>query len=621
MALKDLNDTLHTRNVSDPRITPVTVFDADANEDDALAKQKFVPSVWQVSQETFISRNKKALLRGVIAFGILFFLGLSYVVFVKIQQSAFVSSKTTVSIDGPNSVSGTNDSLFVFTYVNANRSDLTDAQLLISYPDNFQPDAMQNMTINGTTSEVHIGPIAGHSHGRIEIRGKFHGSKGTLAYVKGVLRYKPVSVGSFFQSEAQLGVTIATPSIKLSLDAPREMASGNVAEYRVDYTNMSDVPFDRLRLKMEYPDGFHFQSAVPAPSEGDSVWYVGDMPPGKSGQVHILGTIDGERNQAKIAKVHIGLLQGNGDLLSYSDSNQLTRIIAAPLTITQKVNGLDKASIAFGDILQYDIAYRNDGETALRNTIISFQLNGSVLDLSRLTISDGGSFDTKNNTIVWNASGVRSLANLSPNESGTVSVSAPLVRNFVPQALTDKNFTVKSVVKIDSPDIATPTGVNKIIASNTLVVKVKSAVNITTSAAYQDVILSNTGPFPPVLGTETTYTLRLGVTNTVNDADKVSVSAYLPTGVRWTGKTSPADENISFNERTNQVVWNIGSLQSGTGTVNPAREVLFQVGVTPQPNQSLSVLSVLDDTTLTAHDLFTDETVLATAMPQIITSR
>lgn len=619
MGLQDLNEELYKRNGVNRDDMRSNMFDVHkVAAQDTVSKDAFQQHVgWNLKQEPFTIRHRQSIQRGLIAFGCIVAIALVYFVVVRIQQSAFSSDHVTMTIDGPAGVSGSETSLFVFTYVNANRSDLTNVELDLSYPENFQPEALENMSINGSSSQVHINTIAGHSQGKIEIHGKFSGSKGSLAYIKGVLRYKPASVGSFFQTESQIGITIQSPSIKLSMEAPLEVASGGLVEYRVDYTNSSDVTFDHLRLQTDYPAGFHLQEATPKASEGDAIWYVGNLAPGQTGSVRIVGTMDGAKDEVKILKAHIGMLQGDGTLLSYSDSDRLTKIIVSPLVVQQTVSGLDKLNANPGDVLRYDVHYRNDGAIGLRNVIITLEIVGDALDFSRLQ-PDSGSFDSTRKMITWKASDVRDLANLAPGKEGMLSVSVPILNNIPVKTATDKNFVITSVAKIDSPDIATPTGSNKIIGSNTLRVKVNSGLNVLATAAYQDATIPNAGPVPPQIGQETTYTMHWSVTNTTNDADQAIVTAYLPTGMRWTGKFSPTSENITYNDRTNQITWNLGNIQSGTGSVRQTREVLFQVGLTPQVNQSGQLTPILGETTLTAHDLFTDDSLQSKAATQTV---
>ena len=110
---------------------------------------------------------------------------------------------------------------------------------------------------------------------------------------------------------------------------------------------------------------------------------------------------------------------------------------------------------------------------------------------------------------------------------------------------------------------------------------------------------------PPEVGKETQYTIVWKVKNYFNNVSDAVVKAYLPTGVKWLNKTFPNGENISFNARTNEIVWKIGKLPAGTGDLYPERECGFQVSVVPQVNQLNKEVPLIGKTTFSVKDDFT----------------
>lgn len=608
MSLQDLNEELHKReSEARPDLRSHTFDPASASDDSRIAFRD--RSEWDgVDTRSFRERHREVIRIGSIVVGVVAVIAFTGFTFLKVQQMAFGDEKVIVKIDGPSEVGGSESSQFTVSYANANRADLEDADLILSYPENFRPDAMTNLTVNGSSGTIHVGTIAGHSQSKVEVRGKFYGSKGALMYLKAVLRYKPEKIGSVFRAETQKGITVRSSSLRLEMDAPLEVSSGGVVEYRLDYTNASDVTLSNLRLKTEYPSGFHFTGSDPKVSEGDSVWYVGNLAPGQSGHVRITGTLDGSRNEAKIFKVHLGIPQGNGDLLSYSDGEKLTRMVASPLSIAQTVNGLTTLNANPGDTLQYLIQYQNDGEIGLRDTIITIDIQSVALDFSRLILTKGA-YDASRKIITWKASDFPELANLAPGKGGEIRFSVPVLGSIPVGSETDKNFVIRSVAKIDSPDIPNPIGANKIIGSNTMDVKVNSKISVQARAFYQDGRIPNSGPIPPKVGSETTYTIHWNAFNTTNNVDQAVVTADLPTGVKWKGKVDPISEDLVYDERTNRVTWNLGSMANDIGGLKPVREVVFQVGITPQVNQVGNDAALLGESMFTAHDLFTDESL------------
>ena len=84
----------------------------------------------------------------------------------------------------------------------------------------------------------------------------------------------------------------------------------------------------------------------------------------------------------------------------------------------------------------------------------------------------------------------------------------------------------------------------------------------------------------------------------------------LPSGIKWTGQIYPADEKISYDSRTNQVVWDIGDIPAGTGVLVPAREVVFQIGVVPQVNQIGEPIPIVNKSIFTAKDKFANVDII-----------
>jgi hypothetical protein len=614
MGLQDLNEELYKRDGEVGRPQRTDAFNpSSASAQDNPSQITFRETQgWTNERQGFVDKHRKTLKTIGVIGGAMAFLALSVVAFVMIRRSAFGDDKVRLTIDGPSEVGGSQLNRFVISYSNTTRADLENAEMTVYYPESFRPEPEGNMLVKSSFAQIHIGTIDDHSQGKVEIPGKFFGSKGSVVYLKAVLKYKPSTTSGEFQSETQKGITVQSSSLALDVEGPLEAASGNKVEYRLDYANTSDTVQTNLRMKLEYPDGFRFESAEPKTSEGDSVWYLGNVAPGQKGTVKVVGTLDGSRNETKKLHAKLGILQGNGDFLAYSETDRLTKIIASPLRIVQTVNGLDRLNVNPGDVLYYAIDYRNEGEIGLRDVIVTLDIQSPVLDFSRIKLLSGA-YDSKANSIRWKASDIPQLANLAPGQGGKISFSIPVLQNIPMGAETDKNFTLVSTAKIDSPDVPTPTGANKIVGSDTLSLKVNSAPSVQVKGFYQDARLANTGPMPPKVGAETSYTLHWILSNTTNDLDQVQVTASLPTGVKWLGKTDPSTENISFNQRTNQIVWNVGGVASGTGGLKPAREVAFQVSVVPESAQVGQNVTLLNESTLTAHDLFTDENLQASA--------
>ncbi len=612
MSLQELNDELHGREVH-RRVHEAIPYDpAVEPEKPEVVGQFQTTEEWQnpvlgttpdtLAAEAEQERKKRryiALGLGGVAL-LLLLVGAAW----KIHSMIFDEARVSVAIAGPKSVASAETVSFTLSYGNDNWSSLDDAVLVLTYPESFHPEEDGKIKVTGLRAEIPVGDIKSNSNGKVVVSGKFYGSKGDLGYLKATLQYLPTNVTSRLETSAQFGVSVASSPLSLELTAPQELASGQDVEYVIDYGNQSGMPFSNLRVKVDYPAGFRFVSAEPRPSEGEGMWNVGTLSGNAGNKIRIRGTLSGSRDEHKRVHARIGYVQGNGNFVVYSENERSTRIIASPLSIYQTMNGEVDATATPGDLLQYVIRYRNDGNIGVRDTIVTFMVDSPLLDYTKLSLTKGA-YDPSRKMIVWKASDIPTLRNLEPGQEGQIEFSVP-VRADVQASGETRNFSVRSVATIDSPDVPTPIGSNKIISSNTLIVKLSSLITLDLKGYYEDAVFPNSGPVPPVVGQTTSYTMHLRVTNSSNDIRDTRVSIVLPTGIKYTGKVSPESETVRFNERTSEIVWELGSVAAGSAGT---RELVFQVSTTPDPSLTGKAVDLVKSVTFTADDLFTNKEI------------
>ena len=599
MGLQDLNENLYDRDFNKKSIDTQYGNQSDAGTKDFQSQawgEKAIPSI-QTIDESIHKKRKRILIALGVAGIVVLVLGAFFV-----RNMLFADTKVSLVIDGPKSVASAESVTFSLQYSNDNWVALHDAEIILSYPDNFRPDAEKDWDVAGKRVIIPLGDISSRSTARVNVTGKFFGSKGDLLYLDAVLRYSPSQMSEVFSHDTRFGVEISTSPIGLEMSSPRMVATGDTVEYLIDYENQSDEEFSNVRIKAEYPDSFRFVSADPTPSEGDTVWYVGDLLGKTRGKIRVTGTLSGERDEAKLVKFSIGYLQGNGDFLAYNTVEQLTKITASPLAVTQSVNGSRDVTTTLGSLLTYKIAYKNEGNIGFRDAIVTFDFDTSVLDFSRIQ-KQNGYFDAEKNRLIWRASDIEALAVLDPGESGEITFSIPVVTEV--SNVPGKHFGIRTVAKVDSPDVPTPAGSNKIIASNMLNVRLNSAIDFVVKGRYYDASVENSGPIPPKVGMQTTYVLTLKLTSSFNDLSAAKVVASLPSGVRFTGKISPDSETVTFNSRTNELVWEIGNFSAGAQEAN--REVSVQVSVIPEPSDVDKEVRLMNRAIFSARDTFTGE--------------
>lgn len=609
MSLSDLEKKLYDSDSGiEGRKHEENQFDisySDKTDVEVLGKEK----KWERIEDTGKPERRKIYKIGAIILGSIFLIATLIVVYVKFKQSAFKETNVKIRIEGPSQVNGSEDAKYKLIFKNDNRLDLVNAQILLSYSENFKPKESQNLKINDpANSKIVLGTIKGHSEKSIEITGDFFAAKDDVVYLNAILEYSPSGFSLKFQSKNQLGVKVESSPLFLEIEAPLETVSGSKTDYVINFKNASSEYFDGVRVKIEYPDGFSYISSDVPVSEGNNIWYLGSLGPNQEGKIVITGNIQGSREEIKAIKVYLGYSGANGKFVVYNQKEKITKIASSVLSISQYLEDKTDSNINSGEIVRYKIKYANNGDIALKDVIITEEIDSRVLDFSKLK-SNKGAYDTSKKTIIWRAAEIPNLANLAPGDEGEISFSIPVLDRIPVENSNDKNFTIVSTAKIDSPSISNSIGSNKIIASNIMELKLNSKVVLDEKGYYNDSVITNSGPLPPKVGQETSYTIYWKIINVSNSLSDVKVISSLPSGVKWKGKFLPESESVSFNERTNQIEWEVGNLKNGVGIIDPAREISFQISIMPQINQIGDKVILLNASTLTARDAFTNAEV------------
>ncbi|MFZ2975527.1 MAG: hypothetical protein WA055_02795 [Candidatus Moraniibacteriota bacterium] len=607
MSLRDIKNNLYKKDA------PENLSEHEISKyDPAVAKDtgemnKGESDLW--AKKTGLDQTeKKAIKKGVIAFAIVIGIIIALAIFAIVRQIIFQSGNATIEISGPMQVNSGKLLTYEINYKNDNRLTIKNAVLRINYPENFKPENNPNFKSDNLTSgSFNIGTIKGKTQGKIILNGKAYSPKGALIYLKASMSYNPSGYSSQFQTNGQLGVNINSAPIILEVLAPQNASNGDAVDYQINYKNDGAEVIENLSVKIKYPDGFTFSSASPKTSTDNNIWNIGNIPAGHSGKIVVSGKLEGERENVKMVEAEIGVMEQN-EFVAYNSESAETKIIFSPLTIIQRVNKKDNLVVNAGETLEFEVAYKNNGSVGLRDVIITEKIDSALLDYSSLRLKNG-SFDTDNKTITWKASDIKELANLGANQSGMLNFTIKVSNTFPVGEEKDKNFIIKSVAKIDSPDVPTPISMNKIISSNEINMKVNSKVAVSVKGYYADKSIPNSGPIPPKVGQETTYTIHWKALNISNDVSGAKVVATLPTNAQMTGKFFPEGANLNYNSRTNEMVWTIGNMKSGTGLLFDSPEVSFQVKIKPSPDQVGREVGLLEKTNIFAKDLFTGEDI------------
>ncbi|MDO8676367.1 MAG: hypothetical protein Q7K16_01810 [Candidatus Azambacteria bacterium] len=548
----------------------------------------------------FSPRQKKGLIVSSIIFlTIVVFGGVGFYFWL----TSFKKSQVDFGVSGPAQAASGEPVSYSVSYWNNTKQILQNAVLTIRYPKN-------SITSNGKAIQnIDLGNIGIGGGGKQEINLAFIGTDKSIQKLEVSLSYKPQNTSSTFENESTKDVAIYGSALFIDFKTPESVLPNIKNNYTIHYKNNTEHVFKNAVIEMGYPSEFNFISSDKLPAKNNNSWNLGDLNPNEEGDIIVSGILKNVTNvQFNLA---IGISQ-DGKFFKFLETLSQINLSASPLRLDIFVNNEASITANLGDSLQFKISYENNTGVALSDIVLKANLDGLMYDFS--TLKTDGFYNSVTNVIVWNAANQPQFKNLSPNESGEVSFYVNVRPRYVIRTFRDKNFLLQVLATMETLTIPPSLAVKSLSATSDIAIKVNTAADLKAKGYYYDSVLKNSGPIPPRANQTTTFTIHWLVTNYSNDLDKVVVTATLPEGVKWLNKKSGAGSALlEFNERTNELTWNIGKVQAATGVLLDPYEAIFQLSLTPSVTKIGSVVPVINDAILSGNDLFTGNQLSAIA--------
>ncbi len=516
--------------------------------------------------------------------------------------TSFQKSQVDFEISGPSQLASGEPAAFTISYWNNTDQILQNAVLTVRYP--------QNVVSTGAVLErIDLGSIGVGSGGKQEINVAFFGADKSIVRLEAVLNYKPANTSSTFNNEARKDAGLSGSVLSVDFKGPEAALYGTTENYVVNYKNNTDKVFKDVFIEVSYPSGFNLTSSSRPPSVNNNVWNLGDLNPREEGEIQLSGILKNSTERANF-DVGIGIISG-GKLFKFSQSTGQVNLTALPLKLDIFLEEGSEV-VGPGELLKFKIRYENGAGIALSDAVLKVQLSGLMYDLA--TLRSDGFFTSSNNTITWNAGNNPVLGSIPAGAAGDVSFQINVRPAYPIRSFRDKNFALKAGASLETPTVPSSLSAKTLLVKSDISLKVATKAVLKTSGYYFDALLKNSGPLPPRVGQTTTYTIHWQITNFSNDLDEVIVKSSLPAGVSWLSKTAgPGAAGLEYNDRTNELVWNVGKTASAVGVLSKSFETAFQVAFAPAANQIGAFAAIFEESILTGKDLFTGREVSSTA--------
>jgi hypothetical protein len=587
------------------------------NEEEKTENEKNkqeVPRYYSAKEETkkrppidFYEKKRKSNAWLYIVAGVLF-VGLIVEGFFLAQKVSTQKTGINIDINSPNNILLGEPFTLEVSYKNNSDNLLQNAQLLLSFPENIK--IIGNEETNSYLFKKDLGNL-GTGSSNIE---KFYlvamGTPNRIEKIRATLQYNIVGFDGRFEKSKEQTITIGGPVIDYNVSVPENIISGEEFSFKVNFTNNSDKPLSDLKIQLFYPLGFSFSSADINPNDGNNVWIWKNLQPKERAEINISGMIIGEKNSFYEMGVSMNLMAEN-KTIELEKKVAMLKILETPLNLSISLNNTKNYIAKNNESLEYRIDYENNTSIALNDVIIKAELEGDMFNFS--SVSTNGYFDSLKKQIIWNGGTNNELKMLNKGDKGFVIFKINTINDYPTRNFNDENQTLKVKVTIDSPSVPPNSSLKSTTAVAELITKMAGKIDFKNYALFRDAEsgIVNKGSLPLRVGKTTNFTIHWKIINYNNDLENIIVKTSLPQGISWTGVYNGNYDDIEpqYNERTGEIIWNIKNIEAFSGILLPAKELIFQIAVTPSSNQIGTLINLTKEITLTAKDTFTNQEI------------
>jgi hypothetical protein len=503
------------------------------------------------------------------------------------QRNPYSKEILKLEILGPDNASASNEIVYTVKYKNNGDLRLEEPRLIFEFPEYTILEQGLSRRIEIGSEE--LGDIYPGEEKTFQFKGRLLGKEKEVKTAKAWLSYRPKNLQASYESTTSFSTIIESVPLTFDFDLSSRVEAGRDFKLSLNYFSSLDYPLTDLGIRLEYPAGFEFISSDPAGLD-KTEWEIPLLNRAEGGRIEIQGRLSGELREQKIFKALIGIWLDD-EFIVLKETTRGTEIAKPQLSLFQHINGQSNYTADPGDLLHYEIFFRNISGEPFQDLFLVLTLDGDGFDFDTVK-AQSGEFQQGDNSIIWDWRNVPRLKFLDRGREGKVEFWINLKEDW---SSGEKDALLKSSVLISQ-------------IKEEFETKVNSKLDISQQASYQDEVFGNSGPIPLEAGETTTYTVIWQVKNYFNDLKNVKVKAKLPSNVRLTGKIFPQDQssNFAFDSGSREIVWMVGDLEAGTGIFNLGPNISFQVALTPSSSQRGTNPIIVQQATVTGEDQWTE---------------
>ena len=461
------------------------------------------------------------------------------------QRNPYSKEVLRLEILGPVESEISKEIEYTVKYKNNGNVRLEEPRLIFEFPEHTLLE--EGSVLRKEIGSQDIGAIYPGEEKTFKFKGRLFGKEGDLKTAKVWLSYRPKNLKARYESATSFTTNIKSPPISFNFDSPSRIEAERKFEVSLNYYSSLDYPLSNLGIKVEYPDGFEFIESNPS-GLSRTEWEIPLLNKAEGGRIEIAGSLSGELGEHKSFKSQLGIWM-DGEFIVLKEITRALEVTEPRLSVIQTINGQSDYVASSGDLLHYEIYFRNIGEESFNDLFLAAKLNSRAFDFESIK-TENGQFKTGDNSIIWDWRDVSKLRFLAQGEEGKVEFWINLKEEWEISSPEEKNALLKNTILISK-------------------IKEEFENKINSKLTIEQEAVSENG----------VWLVSWRVKNYFNDVKNVKVKSSLPANVNLTGKIAPEQESskFSFDNQSREIIWMIGDVPAGKGVLDDPLEISFQV--------------------------------------------
>lgn len=537
----------------------------------------------------------------------LFFLGAAgYAGYIFMYGPQSIKRNVDILINAPLSTSGGEPFEFEVLVENRDASPIILSELVVEFPDGTRKTGDINTMYEEEKREIPV--IEGGTISKQNFSALLFGEENEKKDIKVFLTYRTEDSNAFFDKEKVFDTVLRSTPVRMTVNHISETTSGQDVSFTIELVSNSTQDLKDIVVEGTFPFGFNLKKSTIPVQDDKKTWIIPSLRPKESITFTVTGSLDGLQGEEKFFKFVTGLKTTNEEssLVVFNTRNSTINIQRAFLELALNINGdSDQViNVTPGATNTGVISFKNNSTSSIRNAEIILSMSGSGLQKESVNV-DNGFYNSNNNTITWDATTIPELANFPVGGLETLTF----------------NFGTLAILSATNPELKFSIAVkgNRNTDGNVIdtledtivrTIKFNSEVDFSGIAEYDSLVLKNTGPLPPRVGSKTSFNGVIEITNSSNRLQNAVLKMNVPNYIQYSNVFSPTTENVTYDPVSRTITWNIGTIEPKTGYQgNPAKKLYVQTSFVASISQLDQSPELLNNIMFEAVDSFTGEKV------------